>query len=127
MKWVLLTLALSVSGLAQSSALLFDGVKLYYQRPGEKNFRDDRGVLALDGSQKVMLLLKDNRPLLILRQDSITSISFEEKKDKTLTIRYGGANEPSGSVRMELSGKWKDILEALRAQSGQTIQMIGKK
>ncbi len=127
MKWILLTLALSASAAAQSSALLFDDVKLFYQKPGDKNFRDDRGVLALDGAQKVMLVLKDNKPLLILRQDSITSITFEEKRDKTLTVRYGGASGPAGSVRMELPGKWKDILEALHAQSGQSIQMISKK
>ena len=111
---------------AQSSTLLFDDVKIFYQRAGETKFRDDKGVLALDGSQKVMLVLKDNRPLFILRHDNISNISFEEKRDRTLTIRFGGEGNPSGSVRMELPGKWREILETLRAQSGKPINMIAK-
>ena len=111
---------------AQSSALLYDDVKIFYQRAGETKFRDDKGVLALDGSQKVMLVLKENRPLFILRYDNINNISFEEKRDRTLTIRFGDEANPSGSVRMELPGKWREILETFRAQSGKPINMIAK-
>ena len=123
----ILMLALGGVAAAQSAALLFDDVKLYYQRPGETNFRDDRGVLALDGSQKVMLLLKDNRPLFILRYENITSLRFDEKKDKTLSIQFGGSASPAGAVRMELTGKWRETLEAIRAQSGKAVDMVAKK
>jgi hypothetical protein len=124
---VLLVLSFVGFGLAQSSTVLFDGVKLFYQRPGETEFREDKGVLGLDGSQKVMLVLKENRPMLVLRYESITKMTFEEKRSKTLTIQYGSSATPSGSVRMELPGKWRQILETLRAQSGAEIEMIVKR
>lgn len=123
----LLTFAFAGLCLAQSSTLLFDGVKLTYQRPGETKFREDEGVLALDGSQKLMIHLKDNQLLFVMRYENIAGLTFEEKRSKTLTIRFGSTAGPAGSVRMELSGKWRDILEAIRAQSGQQIEMIAAK
>jgi hypothetical protein len=111
---------------AQSSTVLFEDVKLYYQRAGETKFRDDEGLLALDGSQKVMMVLRENRPLFVMRYDNVSSLVFDEKKDRTLTIQYGGAG-PSGSVRMELRGKWKQIVETLQAQAGKPVQMVVKK
>jgi len=112
---------------AQSPTLLFGDVRLFYQKPGETKFRDDSGVLALDGSQKAMILMKDNRPLFVMRYENITGMTFEEKRSRTLTLRFGGSSGPAGSARMELPGKWRDILAAIRAQSGQQIEMIAKK
>jgi hypothetical protein len=109
--------------LAQSSTLLFEDVKLFYQKPGETRWRDDNALLALDGGQRVMILIKDNRPLFVMRYDNITSMSFDQKKDKTLSLQFGGESGPAGSVRMELPGKWKDILEAVKSQSQKPVQM----
>ncbi len=112
---------------AQSSTVLFEGVKFSYQRAGETKWREDKGLLALNGAQKVMLINKDNKPLFIMRYDNISSMEFDEKKSKTLTIRYGGDSAPSGMVRMELSGKWKDILETIHSQSQKPIATISPK
>lgn len=106
--------------------VLFEDIKLFYQRSGETKFRDDDGLLALHGGQKVMLFIRDNRPLFVLRYDNITSMSFDEKQDRTLSIQYGGSGA-SGSARMQLKGKWRQIVETLQAQSGQTITMVPKK
>ncbi|MBL0160522.1 MAG: hypothetical protein IPP47_26080 [Bryobacterales bacterium] len=128
MKKAMLLIAL-LAGLAQaqSASLLFDGVKLFYQKPGETKWRDDKALLALDGGQRVMLLLKDNKPLFVMRYDNISSMSFNEKKDRTLTLTYGGDSSPSGTVRMELSGKWKEILETLRGQSQKPVAIVAGK
>ena len=113
--------------LAQSSTLLFEDVKIYYQKPGETKWQDDRALLALDGGQRVMILIKDNRPLFVMRYDNVTSMSFDQKKDKTLSLQFGGSSGPAGSVRMELPGKWKDILEAIQSQSQKPVQMVMSK
>jgi hypothetical protein len=126
-KTCFLAFVLAGLSLAQSSTTLFDDVKIYYQRPNETNFRDDRGVLALNGAQKVMMLLHENRPLFVMRYENITSMSFDEKRSKTLTIKYGGDSAAAGYVRLELTGKWRDILETIRTQSGQQIQMVVSK
>jgi hypothetical protein len=128
-KYLCCVLGLFLAGLcmAQSSTLLFEDVKLYYQRPGETKFQDGRGIMVLDGNQKVMLILKDNQPLFIMRYENINSITFEEQRSKTLTILYGASSSPSGSVRMELPGKWRDILQTIQAQSGMKIEMITKR
>jgi len=108
--------------LAQSPALHFDDVKLYYQKPGNKKFHDeDKCVLVLEGGQKVMLLLKENKLMFVARYDNVTEFSFDEKHHKTLTVRYMGAPGPDGLARLELPGKWKNILETLRNQSGKTV------
>lgn len=111
---------------AQAPAVLFEDVKLSYQRPGETKFREDKGLLALDGGQKVMMVLRDNRPLFVMRYENVTAASFDERKDKTLSLQYSGMGG-AGSVRMELSGKWKQILETWQAQSGKTVEMVAKK
>lgn len=126
MRALLMTLAvLAFAGIAtaQSSLVLFEDVKLYYQKPGSTDFKDDDGLLALDGGQKVMIVTRDNKPLFILRYDNIVGMTFNEKKDKTLAIQFGG-NAPAGSVRMELRGRWRQILETLQAQSGKQVQVI---
>lgn len=74
-----------------------------------------------------MILIKDNRPLFVMRYDNITSMSFDQKKDKTLSLQFGGSSGPAGSVRMELPGKWKDILEAVQSQSRKPVQMVMNK
>lgn len=111
---------------AQSPMVLFEDIKLFYQRAGETKFRDDDGILALDGGQKVLVFIRDNRPLFVLRYDNISSMIFDEKQDKTLTIHYGGTGA-SGSVRMELKGKWKQIVDTLQAQAGKPVQIVVKK
>lgn len=116
----------AAAAMAQSTTLLFEDVKLYYQKAGETKFRDDDGLLALDGAQKVMLVLRDNKPLFVMRYDNIKSMVFDEKKDKTLTLEFGGTGA-AGSVRMELRGKWRDIISTLQAQSGKPVQQIVKK
>lgn len=123
---ILILSLFTLAAFAQSPMVLFDDIKLFYQKPGETKFRDDNGLLALDGGQKVMLVLRDNRPLFVMRYDNVKSMVFDEKKDKTLTIEFGGTGA-SGSVRMELSGKWKDIISTLQAQSGKPVQQIVKK
>jgi len=128
-KYLYCVLVLLLTGLclAQSSTILFEDVKLYYQRPGETNFQDDKGIMVLDGNQKVMLILKDNHPLFIMRYENISGMTFEEQRSRTLTILYGASSGPSGSVRMELPGKWRDILQTIQAQSGMKIEMITKR
>jgi hypothetical protein len=128
-KYLYCVLGLLLTGvcLAQTSTLLFEDVKLYYQRPGETKFSDDKGLMVLDGNQKVMLILKDNQPLFIMRYENINSMTFDEQRSKTLTIQYGASSSPSGSVRMELPGKWRDILQTIQAQSGTRIEMTAKK
>ncbi len=127
MKTLFLFAVMAGVALAQSSTLLFEDVKLFYQKPGETKWRDDRALLALDGGQRVMMLLKDNKPLFVMRYDNIGSMAFDQKKDKTLTLKFGGESGPAGSVRMELPGKWKDILEAIRSQSQKPVQMVMNK
>jgi hypothetical protein len=127
MKTLFLFVVMAGVSLAQSSTVLFEDVKLYYQKPGETKWRDDRAMLALDGGQRVMMLLKDNKPLFVMRYDNIGSMSFDQKRDKTLTLKYGGDSGPAGSVRMELPGKWKDILEAIRSQSQKPVDMAAGK
>jgi hypothetical protein len=127
MKWCACLGFLLTAGLwAQAPAVLFEDVKLSYQRPGETKFREDKGLLALDGGQKVMMVLRENRPLFVMRYENITTASFDERKDKTLSLQYSGTGG-AGSVRMELSGKWKQILETLQAQSGKPVEIAAKK
>jgi hypothetical protein len=125
-RWTAAWLLAGVGLWAQAPAVLFEDIKLYYQRPGETKFRDDKGLLALDGGQRVMMVLRENRPLLVLRYENITSAAFDEKKDKTLSLQFSGTGG-AGAVRMELSGKWKQILETWQAQSGKTVEMVAKK
>lgn len=127
MKTLFLFAVMAGVALAQSSTLLFEDVKLFYQKPGETKWRDDNALLALDGGQRVMLLLKDNKPLFVMRYDNISAMSFDQKKDKTLTLKYGAESGPAGSVRMELPGKWKDILETIKSQSQKPVEMVVSK
>jgi hypothetical protein len=64
--------------------------------------------------------------LLVLGWDSVRFAGFDEKKDKTLSLQFSGTGG-AGAVRMELSGKWKQILETWQAQSGKTVEMVAKK
>ncbi|GEM_PF-6894615 len=122
----ILSCVFAAAAMGQTTAVLFEGVKLFYQDPGKEKFKDLKGTLALDSAQKVMMLLKDNKPWFVARYDNVTQFSFEEKRDKTLTVKYQDAPGPSGLVRLELGGKWKNILEMIRNQSGKTVEMIKK-
>jgi Ca2+:H+ antiporter len=66
-------------------------------------------------------------PIFIMRYENIRSITFEEQRSRTFTILYGSSSSPAGSVRMELPGKCRDILQTIQAQSGMKIEMIVRK
>ncbi len=123
---LLAAVALAVPSLAEIAS--FENVEFRDKNIESGKVKNRDGMFHLDRDTGVIAFTSENRIWVTIPSRRITSVTYDDKKDRTLVILYNDARERQREASFKLKGgNRENILNEINAETDNKLVRIGKK
>ena len=123
---LLAAIALAVPALAEIAS--FEDVEFHDKNIETGKVKNRDGMFHLDRDTGVIAFTAENRVLVTIPSRRITSVTYDDKKDRTLVILYNDARERQREASFKLkSGNRENILNVINSETDNKLVRISKK
>ena len=123
---LLAAIALAVPALAEIAS--FEDVEFHDKNIENGKVKNRDGMFHLDRDTGVIVFTSENRVLVTIPSRRITSVTYDDKKDRTLVILYNDARERQREASFKLkSGNRENILNVINSETDNKLVRISKK
>lgn len=123
---LLAAVALAVPSLAEIAS--FENVEFRDKNIESGKVKNRDGMFHLDRDTGVIAFTAENRIWVTIPSRRITSVTYDDKKDRSLVILYNDARERQREASFKLKGgNRENILNEINAETDNKLVRIGKK
>ena len=123
---LLAAIALAVPALAEIAS--FEDVEFHDKNIENGKVKNRDGMFHLDRDTGVIAFTAENRVLVTIPSRRITSVTYDDKKDRSLVILYNDARERQREASFKLkSGNRENILNVINSETDNKLVRISKK
>jgi|SoiMethySBSTD1v2_1073268.scaffolds.fasta_scaffold78594_2 hypothetical protein len=123
---LLAAIALAVPALAEIAS--FEDVEFHDKNIENGKVKNRDGMFHLDRDTGVIVFTSENRVLVTIPSRRITSVTYDDKKDRSLVILYNDARERQREASFKLkSGNRENILNVINSETDNKLVRISKK
>ena len=121
----LVLLALPCFALAEIAS--FEDVEFHDKNIESGKVKDRDGMFHLDRDTGIFAFTADNRLWVTIPGNRVTGVTYEEKKDRNLVIRYTDARGRAREASFKLKGgNRENILSVINSETDNKLVRIGK-
>jgi len=106
----------------------FEDVEFHDKNIENGKVKNRDGMFHLDRDTGVIVFTSENRVLVTIPSRRITSVTYDDKKDRSLVILYNDARERQREASFKLkSGNRENILNVINSETDNKLVRISKK